>query len=224
MVRFPSALRAPKRNQAADSPSPSRRLLRRLLDENVFLMRELEELRVLRRAAYQDSLTGLPNRRIFAQRLAEELSRSARDRTGVGALLVVDVNDLKLVNDIHGHAAGDDALRGVAELLRGALRTADVCCRTGGDEFMILLPDTDASGARQVMARLRAVVIRAGSRQDIPISISVGSASWPADGRKAEALIDKADRDMYAEKRRLRRRSRGQAPKSVSSGKLVLVK
>lgn len=198
-----------------------RRLLRRLLDENLALMRELEELRIMRRLAHQDALTGLPNRRLLERRLSEELSRREPEGALRGVLLVVDVNDLKLVNDLHGHGVGDEALREVAGVVRRALRTEDVCCRTGGDEFMILLPDTDARGARQVMARLRAAVIRAGARRNLPISISVGSAAWPADGCTAATLIERADHAMYAEKRRLRRRARRKPPAAC---KLSVVK
>ncbi len=206
MVRFISTARTARRSAGADSLHSGRKLLRRLRDENVFLTRELEELRELRQLAHLDALTGLPNRRLFEQRLAEELSRASRNPSSRGSLLAVDVNDLKLVNDRFGHSAGDHVLRDVAGVLRGALRTSDVCCRIGGDEFMILLPDTDAPGARLVMARLRVAVIREGSRQEVPVSISIGCSSWPADSWVATKLVAKADRAMYAEKRRLRRR------------------
>lgn len=223
MVRFTPTARTSRRSTAADPLHNGRKLMRRLLDENILLMRELAELRGLREASHQDALTGLPNRRLFDQRLAEELSRSARSRAAVGgALLAVDVNDLKVVNDHFGHAVGDHLLRDVADVVRGALRSSDVCCRTGGDEFMILLPDTDLRGARLVMARLRAAVIRAGSRQNVPISISIGCSVWPTDSRLAAALIGKADKGMYAEKRRLRGRARLRPPKP--GAKLVLVK
>jgi diguanylate cyclase (GGDEF)-like protein len=223
MVRFPTAARAPKR-PAVDPLHHGRLLLRRLLDENLALRRELDELRLLRRLAHQDALTGLPNRRLFEQRLHEELSRALRAGTTCGTLLVVDVNDLKLVNDRHGHAVGDDVLREVADVLRGALREADVCCRTGGDEFMILLPETNAQGAPQVMARLRAAVIRAGARRNLPVSISVGCATWPMDGRTAAAVIEHADGAMYREKRRLHGRARRKPPRPEAGRKLALVK
>ena len=222
MARSPSALPARSRPAGADSVQSSRRLLRRLSDENLALTRELEELRLLRRLAHQDTLTGLPNRRLCEERLTEELSRARRDPTSRGSLLVVDVNDLKLVNDRLGHKAGDDLLRDVAAVLRRGLRTADLCCRTGGDEFMILLPDTDARGARPVMARLRAGVIRAGSRLNVSVSISIGSASWPVDGQDPTKLVEKADRAMYVEKRRLRAHARRRPPKF--GGKLELVR
>jgi diguanylate cyclase (GGDEF)-like protein len=199
-------------------------LLRRLLDENLSLRCELDELRLLRRLAHRDALTGLPNRRLFEQRLHEELSRALRAGTTSGTLLVVDVNDLKLVNDRHGHAVGDDVLREVADAIRGALREDDVCCRTGGDEFMILLPETDAQRAPYVMARLRAAVIRAGSRRNLPISISVGCATWPVDGRTAAALVEHADQGMYVEKRRLHGRARRKPPRPNAARRLALVK
>jgi len=175
-------------------------MLRRLLEENRRLTRELRELTRLRGLAERDELTGLPNRRSWADRLTEELSRSKRTRGSPGALLIVDMNDLKGINDRFGHATGDQALRETARVLRTALRAPDVCCRTGGDEFMILLPETDAAEARLVMARLRSAVIRAGARREVPLSISVGAAAWPEDGEDPAVLIDLADRAMYAEK------------------------
>jgi diguanylate cyclase (GGDEF)-like protein len=186
---------------------------------------ELEQLRVLRRLAHQDVLTGLPNRRLFEQRLMEELSRASRAVTGRGSLVVVDLDDFKHVNDEFGHNVGDVVLREVADVVRTALRAEDLCCRTGGDEFMILLPDTDAGGARMVMARLRAAAIRVGARRNVPISISLGSASWPVDGVRAGILVEKADRAMSLEKRRLRGLARRRPPKGLAGGtKLALVK
>lgn len=220
MVRFPSAARAPRR-PVGNLPHHGRRLLRRLLDENLSLMRELDELRTLRRLAHEDALTGLPNRRLLQRRLSAELSRAEPEVALRGVLLVVDVNDLKVVDDLPGHSAGDGALR---EVLRRALRPEDVCCRTGGDEFIILLPDTDARGARQIMARLRAAIIRVGARNNLPISISVGSAAWPADGRTAGELIEHAEGAMLAEKRRLRGQARRKPPAPGTVRKLSLVK
>jgi len=199
------------------------RILDRLIEENRVLSRELGELRQLRRLALQDPLTGLHNRRFLEERLEEELSRARRARDRRGALLVADVNDLKVVNDHFGHAMGDEALRAVGAALRGALRAADVCCRTGGDEFMMLLPDTDARGARLTMARLRGLVMRIGARRDLPLSISLGAACWPADGLSAATLVGRADRAMYREKRRSRDAKPG--PRSGHGGRtLALVK
>lgn len=223
MVRFPSAARAPRR-PVGNSLRHGRRVLRRLLDENLALMRELNELRTLRRLAHQDASTGLPNRRLLQRQLSEELSGAEPEVSLRGVLLVVAVNDLDLVDDLHGHVARDEALREVAGGLRRALRPEDVCCRTGGDEFMILLPDNDARTARQVTARLRAAVMRVGARNNLPISISVGSAAWPADGRTAATLIGRADGRIVAEKRCLRRQARRKPPTAAAVRKLSLVK
>jgi diguanylate cyclase (GGDEF)-like protein len=220
MVRRSSTLPLPLRQPPAARGAPSgERLLRRLLEENVRLTRELRELRQLRRLAERDPLTGLPNRRLWQERLTEELSRSRRGKRSPGSLLIVDMNDLKGLNDRLGHAAGDAALRETARILRATLRASDVCCRTGGDEFMILLPDTDAPGARLAMARLRAAVMRAGARRETPLSISVGAATWPADGDEAGVLIEAADRAMYAEKQTYAARGRN---RRVAPGRCVL--
>lgn len=223
MVRFPTAERAPKR-PSSDPLHHGRRLLRRLLDENLSLMRELEDLRTLRRIAHRDALTGRPNRRLFHMRLAEELARTRPPGSVPGAMLVVHVNDLEIVKDHHGRGLREQALREVTDVFKAALRSHDVCCRTGSDEFMILLPETDSRDARQVTAQLRVAVIRAGARRNLPISISVGCAIWPADGRTAAVLIEHADKAIYGEKRRLRGRARRRPPTPTGPRKLVLVK
>ena len=115
------------------------------------------------------------------------------------------MNDLDGLNDRLGRVTGDLALRETARVLRSALRAGGVCCRTGGDEFMILLPETDAPAARLVTTRLRAAVMRAGARRDLPISISVGAASWPEDGAEPAPLIAAADRALRAQKSAERR-------------------
>lgn len=198
-------------------------MLRRLLEENLRLTRELRELQQLRGLAERDELTGLPNRRSWADRLVEELSRSRRLRGSPGSLLIVDMNDLAGLNDRFGRNMGDLALRETARVLRGTLRAADVCCRTGGDEFMILLPQTDAAGARLVTARLRAAVMRAGARRDLPISISLGAAAWPQDGDEPAALIAAADRALGVQKSAEKRRhARRDGAPSVASGTVAL--
>lgn len=228
MVRFSSSQRTGKRAGGGISQENARRILRRLLDENVTLLRQLEELRVLRRLSHQDLLTGLPNRLVFDQRLVEELARPRRQRGATagarGSLLVIDINDLKAVNDKLGHVVGDEVVRAVAETLRSALRPVDLCCRTGGDEFMVLMPDTDVATARSLMSRVRAQMIRTGSRGTVPVSVSIGRASWPDDGRQASRLVDKADRAMYAEKRRSQTRARRRRTATARGRKLALVK
>src|SRR5690242_6432771 len=112
----------------------------RLSRQNAMLRREVARLQVLRGMAYRDPLTGLWNRRYFEERRKEEASRS--ERAGASrrfSVLIVDINDFKGVNDRHGHPVGDEVLKWTGQFLSTHLRTHDVPCRTGGDEFAVLL-------------------------------------------------------------------------------------
>lgn len=222
MVRSPATLRTSRRLALADSLLDSRKLLRGLIDENMRLAHELEDLRRLQKLAQLDAAGGVPNRRLCEQRLAKELSPWLRTAARPGTLLVVDVKELTGISPRQGPTADADGWRETARLLRGALRVSDQCYRTGDAEFMILLPDTDARGARQVMARLRAAVMRAGARQDVSASISMGAATWPTDGRAPRGLVAKADRAMSTEKRHLAARDR--RPPVFGRRRLALVK
>ena len=130
--------------------------LARLSRENAALKRELARLQVYRAMAYRDPLTGLWNRRYFEERLDEELSRS--QRAGLGrrfSVMVLDLNDFKATNDRHGHPVGDTVLKDVGDFLVTHLRHHDVACRTGGDEFSVLLPDLSADDCGHLIDRLR---------------------------------------------------------------------
>lgn len=172
---------------------------------------ELRELRAenerLLTMAYRDALTGLRNRRCFGERLSEELSRCVRASSRSLSVITIDVNDFKALNDRLGHLAGDAALMAVARFLESMLREADVCCRVGGDEFAVLLPDTTAAECAAVIERLRAklpalAAVGLGAR-----GLSIGSATRCA-GDDAIELLSRADVSMYADKRggRLRKR------------------
>lgn len=140
--------------------------------------------------AATDPLTGLLNRRGFVRQIAQ--SRP-------GAVLVIDIDHFKAVNDRLGHAAGDSVLCAVAAVLRHLLRAEDVVARLGGEEFVVLLPETDAEAAIAIGERLRAGVemqVRAG---EVPITISVGTAG-PRDGDTAEDQVHRADMGVYAAK------------------------
>jgi diguanylate cyclase (GGDEF)-like protein len=223
MVRVPSPLTDTLPALGSDDLQKNgHKLLRRLLAENLSLARELEKLRLLRRLALPGVRKGPRNRRLFAQRLTEELARSGRNTTSQGSLLLMVVNDLKLVNDRHGREAGEFVLREIIDVTRAALETPDVLCRTGGTELMVLLPEADAGDARLMMAKLRAAVIRTGARRDLSISVSIVSASWPADGVAVAALCREAERAMELEQRTLRGRARRRRS-PVNGGKLALV-
>ena len=166
--------------------------------------RELEEQ--LSRQAYIDSLTGLPNRARFRERLAAAV---AADGGPPVTVLLLDLDDFKLVNDNLGHSAGDELLGTVADRLRGLVREEDLLARLGGDEFGILLHDVDPAAAAALAERLLSSVhepIRLGSR-DLSCSLSIGiaasdSCAGAGDGDGcAEILLTNADLAMYAAKR-----------------------
>jgi diguanylate cyclase (GGDEF)-like protein len=143
------------------------------------------------------------NRRYFEERLAEELSRSQRAGSNRQfSVMLLDLNDFKQTNDRYGHPVGDAVLKDVGEFLITHLRHHDVACRTGGDEFGVVLPDLSAEDCGHLTERLREGLARANADRRIPISISVGTASWPDAGDSAQDLQVRADEAMYADKRR----------------------
>jgi diguanylate cyclase (GGDEF)-like protein len=146
--------------------------------------RHREELAELSRT---DPLTGCLNRRGFAERLGAELAR------GPVALIQLDLNDFKSVNDRHGHAAGDELLRWVGSTLKALLRSSDATGRLGGDEFALLLPGLDAGEARAVADRTVAALAER-------IGVAVGVACHPADGATGDELHRHADADLYSRK------------------------
>jgi diguanylate cyclase (GGDEF)-like protein len=155
------------------------------------------------RAAAVDPVTGLFNRRYFEGRLDEELQRSQRHQIPV-ALLLIDVDDFKLVNDSFGHLAGDTALRDIGEILRNCVRIFDVCARFGGEEFVIIMPGSNRDSAFRVAERIRQRVdaYRPLEREvgALRITVSIGLAvSSP--GTTVSELLELSDKALYAAKR-----------------------
>jgi diguanylate cyclase (GGDEF)-like protein len=148
-----------------------------------------------------DALTGLYNRSFFFSALEREIARG--DRSGRAfCLVMLDLDDLKSVNDRFGHVTGDQVLRNVADIVRGGVRKIDVAARYGGDEFVALLPETDPTGGWVLAEKIRQTISEQGMPGvDSAPTVSVGVVSYPADGRSADALIVSADRAMYASKR-----------------------
>jgi diguanylate cyclase (GGDEF)-like protein len=177
-------------------------MLRRLLAENAELMREVAELRALRELACQDGLTGLGNRRYLEARLGEELARSRRGRPWHGTLLALSVDRFRVVNDRHGRVVGDRALRWMARLLEDTVGERDVCCRTGADEFMVILPDVERVEADAIVACLHQRLAGATGHRWLPMSVSAGIAAWPADASRLLDVVDVASRALADAKRR----------------------
>ncbi|MEE2779789.1 MAG: GGDEF domain-containing protein [Myxococcota bacterium] len=177
-----------------------RKLLSSLVDENSALRAEVAVLRKYRSLAFRDPLTGLGNRRYLEQRLHEEIDRAGRRDDCGFSIVVVDVDDFKQINDIHGHAQGDRSLCWVARFLEDNVREHDICCRTGGDEFAVLLPDADEEGCDMMVERLREKLDLCIHSSQWPIRLSLGAATWPTDGASVETLLEHADRAMYHDK------------------------
>lgn len=153
----------------------------------------------LERLARHDPLTGAGNRRLLDERLDEELAAHAATGRPL-TVLALDLDGFKAVNDRLGHAAGDALLVRVATLLRAAVRSYDTVVRQGGDEFLILCPETDARGAARIAADVQAA-LRDLDAGPIPVSTGIGIATSPADGTTPEALLQRADERLLADKR-----------------------
>jgi diguanylate cyclase (GGDEF)-like protein len=177
-------------------------LVHDLVRENLSLRKEVQSLRIYRSLAYKDPLTGLRNRRYLEERLAEEIDRARRSPEGVFSVLQVDLDDFKAVNDEKGHAEGDRILVWVARFLEKNVRDHDIVCRTGGDEFVVLLPNAGEEGTELLINRLRSSLDAANAGRTSVVGLSIGSATWPDDGSSAERLLESADLEMYHNKQR----------------------
>lgn len=169
-----------------------------------------------RNLANVDGLTGIYNRRYFEQRILEELERSVR-YNGSMALLMIDIDHFKKLNDEFGHLLGDEVLRQVSNIFTQNLRKNDVVCRYGGEEFAILVPETPGTRATAVADKLRRI-IETWNFPGVPrpVTISVGVAEFPTDGRSRDELMKAADDALYLAKQRGRNRVVAAQPKAVT--------
>ncbi len=152
--------------------------------------------------ALHDQLTGLPNRRLFNERLQQETVRAQRQGTKM-ALVMVDIDNFKQINDGHGHRVGDQVIVTIAQCLRGHLRATDTVCRWGGDEMVLLLSDLkDREGVARVCGKVMQSVKEQAMRSDVPVpvSLSLGSALFPDDSDDPTLLMQQADYALYVAK------------------------
>jgi two-component system, cell cycle response regulator len=175
-----------------------------LLRENAELRQTLAAMQPLRELAYRDALTGAWNRRFFEERLAEEFSRARRESGASFTLVIVDLNEMKQINDNHGHDMGDGVLRWTAAFLEQNVRAYDVVFRIGGDEFAVLLPSTGVEDADCLVARLRGQLGAANTWRSVPVGLSFGSATYTDGDADDLAVFRRADKAMYGDKRRQR--------------------
>lgn len=173
---------------------------------------EYDELKKLQLNAVTDPLTGLYNRRLFSESFEKELNRARRYGQPLG-LVMLDLHRFKEVNDKYGHPRGDEVLRAVAATLKKALRTSDSAFRIGGDEFALLLPQTDATQALALSRRVGVVFMETLQTLQVAVAVSVdhGVATYPMDGEQSDQLIRVADERLYRVKHSNHRKTETQA-------------
>ena len=161
----------------------------------------LDRARQFSNEARTDHLTGLANRREFERAIEREVALAERHDRQI-TVMMIDVDNLKKINDRHGHSAGDGALRLVAQELQRVMRASDVCGRIGGDEFAVAMPETDPHQAGEVARRLRDSIqaMNLGARSTNTVDVSIGLGTWRP-GMDWEALVQAADVALYEDKR-----------------------
>lgn len=179
-----------------------------LIDANLSLERKVEERTAelaranaeLRRLAWRDALTALPNRLAGLERLKEEFARMVRSGHA-SSVLMMDVDLFKPINDTHGHGVGDEVLVHVADVIRSSLRVGDFVARFGGEEFMALLPDTDLEGAAVVAEKIRAALESQPQPTVGRVTISIGATLAMPHDEEMDVAVRRADAALYEAKR-----------------------
>jgi diguanylate cyclase (GGDEF)-like protein len=185
-----------------------RRLLDRVSEQAAAVIANSVVFEQTREDSLSDALTGLPNTRSLFMFLTRELARADRHASEV-ALLVMDLDGFKQINDTHGHHTGDRALQEVANVLRSTVRSYDICVRYAGDEFIVVLPGCSAAEAeerrRELQRAVEGIYFEGRPGKRLQLGVSIGAAVFPHDGRTYESLLAVADRRMYHDKARRRK-------------------
>ena len=181
-----------------------RRLLERIAEQAGAVIHNSIVFEQTQEDSLTDPLTGLPNRRSMFVHLSREFARAERLH-GAAALIVMDVDEFKSINDTYGHHVGDQALRAVAGALSSSLRPYDLCVRYAGDEFIVLLADCSPAAAeakrQELQQRVANVMFEVRPGRRLPLAVSAGAAVFPEDGTTYEALLAVADQKMYRDKK-----------------------
>lgn len=169
-------------------------VLRRVVDRQ-YLLRQAGQKELYRELSIMDGLTGVYNRRYLDEILRREVERAKRYNQPL-SLLMADIDDFKKYNDTYGHPAGDELLKKIANFFVEAVRSVDTIFRYGGEEFVVLLPQTLKQGAIEVAKRLINL-----ARQNLPVTISFGLTAYPEDAKDKDDLLQKVDMALYEAKR-----------------------
>lgn len=174
-------------------------ILRTIADFAAIAIEKAYYVRALKRVASIDPLTGLYNRRAFQRYLEREIERSKRSGKNL-AIMMIDIDGFKKINDTYGHVAGDEVLKNVGSILQHGLRKADVVCRYGGDEFIVIMPEISEKNAKHAKDRINRQLEEHNDKAKIPISLSIGI--HVGSGTDPETILKFVDEDLYDDKAR----------------------
>ena len=155
-----------------------------------------KRIRKLEKLVMRDELTGLPNTRYFKYIFPKELNRAKRFKYPM-SLMVLDIDKFKEINDVEGHAIGDEYIKKVAKEVASNIRTYDILCRYGGDEFVIIFPRVPKEQAEIIKAELQSYILI----KKLQVTFSIGIGTYPEDGKTLKTLFNKADKEMYKDKK-----------------------
>lgn len=200
----------------ADTPPPGSRVtddfypLKMVCNYAGILLEKMALFQKIRELSTKDPLTGAYNRIYFFEQLGRERRRSKRTGRDF-AVAMLDIDGFKEINDRYGHLVGDKVLRAVSSAINEAIRGSDLLCRYGGDEFTVLMPDTDLKGAKATCQRVKEAVSKLRftfGDEEVRVTLSGGVASYPNDASTVRDLIHRADERMYADKNSLCRKEK----------------